>query len=133
MKAILPIAAAAALLTVAAAAPVLSQSTTTTTTIESDADICAGADTQSAWASGNASSRLAKPDATVAAQQAYCAGLRTTTGTDAAATATTDTRGAVGDNSGTTGTTGTASTDATDTDAAAGMTTTTDKPAQPGQ
>ena len=127
MKPILPIAAAAAFVFAVAAAPVLSQQTTTTT--ETDAEICAAADTQSSWAAGNASSRMAQPNKTVADQQAYCAGLKAAAGTNAGTTATTDNRGSVGDNS---GATGAQTPDAADTDTAAGMTTTTDPNAKPG-
>lgn len=130
MKPILPIAAAAALALAAAAAPVLSQQTATTTTTQTDAEICAAAETQSSWAAGNASSRIAQPNRTVADQQAYCAGLNAAAGTNAGTTATTDNRGSVGDNS---GATGTQTTDATDTDEPAGMTTTMDPNAKPGE
>ncbi|MBP2161663.1 MULTISPECIES: hypothetical protein [Asticcacaulis] len=125
MKPILPIAAAAAFVFAAAAAPVLSQSTTA----ETDAEICVAADTQSSWAAGNASSRIAQPNKTVADQQAYCAGLKAAAGTNAGTTATTDNRGSVGDNS---GATGAKTPDAADTDTAAGMTTTMDPNAKPG-
>ncbi len=124
------IATAATLTLAAAAAPVLSQQTSATTEAATDAEICVAADTQSSWASGNASSRIAQTNKTVADQQAYCAGLKAAAGTNAATTATTDNRGSVGDNS---GATGTQTTDATDTDEAAGMTTTMKKPAVPGQ
>ena len=128
MKPILPIAAAAALAVAAAAAPVLSQQTSATTEAATDLEICAAADTQSSWASGNASSRIAQPNRTVADQQAYCAGLKAAAGTNAAAATATDNRGTVGYPS---GTTGTETPDAANTDEAAGMTTTADKPAEP--
>lgn len=126
---ILPIAAAAALALAAAAAPVLSQQTDATGT-QSDSEICAAADTQSSWASGNASSRIAQANRTVADQQAYCAGLKAAAGTNAGAATATDNRATTGGNS---GTTGTETPDASNTDEAAGMTTTMDKPATPGQ
>ena len=125
MKPIFPIAAATTLALAAAAAPVLSHQSKAT-----DAEVCVAADTKSSWASGNASSRIAQANRTVADQQAYCAGLKAAAGTNAAAATATDNRGAVGHYS---GTTDTRTPDAADTDEAAGMTTTANQPAQPAQ
>lgn len=124
MKTVL-IAAAASLALAATAAPVLSA----TTEAASDAKVCASAETKASWKMGDPSPYIVQAD-TVAGQKAYCAGLKTATGHHAGAIASRDNEGAVGAPS---GTTGTLTPDVADTNSAAGMTTTTDPNAKPGE
>jgi hypothetical protein len=116
------IATAATLTLAAAAAPVLSHPAT------AEAKICASADTKAAWKAGNPSPEIVQAD-TVAGQKAYCAGQKTAHGHNDGATVARDNQGAVGAPS---GTTGTQTPDVANTDEAAGMTTTMEKPAKPG-
>lgn len=123
MKTIL-IAAAASLALAGTAAPVLSA----TTEAAADAKVCVSDETKAAWKMGDPSPYIVQSN-TVAGQKAYCAGLKTAAGHYAGATAARDNEGAVGAPS---GTTGTQTPNVTDTNSAAGMTTTTDPNAKPG-
>lgn len=123
MNATLPIVAIAALLTVAGAEPVLSQATAPT-----EAEVCVGTETKSSWASGNASSRLPKPDAEIAARRDQCGALQAANAPQEVTIP--DRRGSSGYNS---GTTGTENLDIKEAEASVEVTATAGQPAYPGQ